>query len=413
VAPPLSVALLSWEYPPAIVGGLSRHVYHLAHGLVADGHDVTVYTRGHPDAPPDEDDAGVRVVRTDEYPPRIAFDDLVPWVLAFNIALLHRAEADLRDRPPDVLHAHDWLVGYAAAALKDLHTLPLVATVHATEYGRHQGHLPGQLQVLIHQVEWWLTFEAGRVITCSEYMREEVTRIFELPPDKVEVIPNGVDLKRFAPAEGARAARAELSPDGAPLIVFAGRLEYEKGVQTVLEALPRIDAGVPGVRFVVAGAGTHREELERRAGDLGLSERVRFEGFVDEARLRDLYGAADLVIVPSLYEPFGLVALETMACGSPVIVADTGGLREIVHHDITGLRFIPGDARSLAEVGVRLLTDRRLARRLALEAQSVLAERHSWSAVAARTAQTYQRTIVEDVRRRERSPLRAVFEQRF
>ena len=140
---------------------------------------------------------------------------------------------------------------------------------------------------------------------------------------------------------------------------------------------------------------------------------MRFEGFCDEARLRDLYGAADLVIVPSLYEPFGLVALETMACGSPVMVADTGGLREIVHHDITGLRFTPGDPESLAEVGVRLLTDRRLARRLALEAQSVLAERHSWTAVAARTAQTYQRTIVEDVRRRERAPLRAVFEQRF
>ncbi len=388
-------------------------MYHLAHGLAAGGHDVTVYTRGHPEAPAEEDDDGVRVVRADEYPPRIAFEDLVPWVLAFNVALLHRAEAELRDRPPDVLHAHDWLVGYAAAALKDLHALPLVATVHATEYGRHQGRLPGPLQTLIHQVEWWLTFEAGRVITCSEYMREEVTRIFELPPDKVEVILNGVDLTRFAPEAEAPAVRAELAPEGAPLIVFAGRLEYEKGVQTVLEALPMIDADVPGVRFVVAGAGSHRAELERRALELGVADQIRFEGFVDEARLRELYGTADLVIVPSLYEPFGLVALETMACGSPVIAADTGGLREIVAHDITGLRFTPGDARSLAEVATRLLTDERLARRLALEAHSLLAERHSWPAVATRTAETYRRAIVEDVRRRERAPLRAVFEQRF
>jgi glycogen(starch) synthase len=395
------------------VGGLSRHVFHLARGLASDGHDVTVYTRGHPDAPPEEVDAGVRIVRADEYPPRIGFEDLVPWVLAFNMSLLHRAEADLRDRPPDVLHAHDWLVGYAAAALKDLHSIPLVATVHATEYGRHQGHLPGPLQVLVHQVEWWLTFEAGRVITCSEYMREEVTRIFELPPDKVETIPNGVDLERFAPAEGAVSARARLTPDGAPLICFAGRLEYEKGVQTVLEALPLIDALVPGVRFVVGGAGTHRAELERRAEALGFGARISFEGFVDEARLRDLYGAADLVIVPSLYEPFGLVALETMACGSPVIAADTGGLREIVDHDITGLRFTPGDAKELAAVAVRLLTDERLGRRLSMQAMSLLAERHSWAAVAARTADTYRRTIVEDVRRREGTPLRAVFEQRF
>jgi glycogen(starch) synthase len=404
---------MSWEYPPAVVGGLSRHVYHLAHGLVADGHEVTVYTRGHPDAPLEEDDRGVRIVRADEYPPQIGFDDLVPWVPAFNLSLLHRAEADLRERPPDILHAHDWLVGYAAAALKDLHTLPLVATVHATEYGRHQGHLPGPLQVLVHQVEWWLTFEAGRVITCSEYMREEVTRIFELPPDKVETIPNGVDLERFAPSEGAATVREHLSPDGARLIVFAGRLEYEKGVQTVLEAMPLIDARVPGVRFAVAGAGTHRDELERRAEDLGFGDRVSFEGFLDEPGLRDLYGAADLVIVPSLYEPFGLVALETMACGSPVIVADTGGLREIVHHEINGLRFTPGDAKELSEVAVRLLTDERLGRRLAMEAQGVLAERHSWTAVASRTAETYRRTIAEDVRRRERAPLRAVFERRF
>ncbi|MCA1726317.1 MAG: glycosyltransferase family 4 protein [Actinobacteria bacterium] len=410
---PLSVALLSWEYPPAVVGGLSRHVAHLAHGLAADGHEVVVYTRGHPDAPPEEDDRGVRVVRVDEYPPRIGFDDLVPWVLAFNMSLLHRAELDLRDRPPDVLHAHDWLVAYASAALKDLHQLPLVATVHATEYGRHQGHLPAPMQVLIHQVEWWLTFEAGRVITCSEYMRAEVTRIFELPPDKVETIPNGVDLDRFAPARAGSTTRSELSPDGAPVIVFAGRLEYEKGVQTVLEALPAIDARAPGVRFVVAGAGTHREELEELASRSPYADRIRFEGFLDEDRLREVYAAADLVIVPSLYEPFGLVALETMACGSPVIAADTGGLREIVHHDITGLRFTPGDAAELAKVAVRLLTDPRLARRLSMEARSTLAERHSWQAVATRTAETYRRAIVEDMRRRERAPLRAVFERRF
>ncbi len=404
--------MLSWEYPPAIVGGLSRHVFHLARGLAADGHAVTVYTRGHPDAPSVEVNHGVRVVRVDEYPPRIAFDDLLPWVLAFNIALLHHAQADLDGDPPDILHAHDWLVAYAGAALKDLHALPLVATVHATEHGRHQGHLPGALNRLIHQVEWWLTFEAGRVITCSDFMRREVTRIFELPPDKVEVIPNGVDLATFAPADPGGRARARTDGRG-PVVLFAGRLEFEKGVQTVLEALPLIDRVVDGVRFVVAGAGRHRAELEDRARALGVERRVRFEGFVGEERLRELYRSADLVIVPSLYEPFGLVALETMACGTPVIAADTGGLKEIVDHEITGLRFRPGDARSLAAVAARLLTDGRLGRRLALQARSALAERHSWQGVAARTSETYRRTIVEDVRRRERAPLRAVFEQRF
>lgn len=408
-----SIAMLSWEYPPAVVGGLSRHVDHLSHALAALGHDVTVYTRGHPDASPEEDDRGVRVVRVDEYPPRIAFDDLVPWVLAFNLSLLHHVEGDLRSAPPGILHAHDWLVAYAAAALKDLHAVPLVATVHATEYGRHQGHLPGPTQVLIHQVEWWLTFEAGRVITCSDYMRGEVTDIFELPPDKVEVIPNGIDLDSFAPPPEAEALRADLVGPDERLVFFAGRLEYEKGVQTVLEAIPLAVERMPPIRFHIAGAGTHRTELEARARELGIDDRVRFLGFVDDETLRRYYAAADLVLVPSLYEPFGLVTLETMAAGTPVAVADTGGLQEVVRDGDTGLRFAAGDPSACADAMVRLLTDQRLARKLALRAREELVRRYSWTSVADRTVETYQRTIREDVRRRERAPLRAVFDREF
>ncbi|MGH2740859.1 MAG: glycosyltransferase family 4 protein [Actinomycetota bacterium] len=409
----LSVAMLSWEYPPAVVGGLSRHVDHLAHALAGLGHEVTVYTRGHPDAPAEEDDRGVRLVRVDEYPPQIAVDDIVPWALSFNVGLLHRVEADLRSMTPDVLHAHDWLVAYAAAALKDLHALPLTATIHATEYGRHGGKLPGPMQVLIHQVEWWLTFEAGRVITCSEYMRREVTRIFELPPDKVGVIPNGVDLETFSPPESTGAFRREHVGPGERLVLFAGRLEYEKGVQTVLQALPLVVDRVPGVRFHVAGAGSHRPRLEKRARELGVADRVTFLGFLDDELLRNYYAASDLVLVPSLYEPFGMVALETMAAGTPVAVADTGGLQEVVRDGDTGLRFVPGDAPACAEAMVRLLTDKRLARKLSMRARQILASDYSWSAAAERAVETYRRTITEDVRRRERAPLRAVFEQAF
>lgn len=410
---PLSIAMLSWEYPPAVVGGLSRHVDHLSHALASLGHDVTVYSRGHPDAPSEENDDGVRVVRVDEYPPRIAFEDIVPWVLGFNVALLHRAEADLRGTAPDLVHAHDWLVAYAAAALKDLHSLPLTATIHATEYGRHDAKLPGPNQVLIHQVEWWLTYEAGRVITCSEYMRKEVTRIFELPPDKVEVIPNGVDLKTFSPPAGRDAFRREQVGPAERLVFFAGRLEFEKGVQTALEALPLVAERVPGVRFHIGGAGSHRQRLERRARELGVAERVTFLGFLDDEQLRNYYAASDLVIVPSLYEPFGMVALETMAAGTPVAVADTGGLQEVVRDGDTGLRFVPGDASACAEAMVRLLTDTRLARKLAIRAREILARDYSWTAAAERTADTYRRTITEDVRRRERAPLRAVFDRTF
>jgi glycogen(starch) synthase len=401
---PLSVALLSWEYPPVIVGGLARHVYELAHGLAAEGHRVTVYTRGRDGSPPEEDDRGVRVLRAAEYPPPIGTDDLVPWTLAFNISLVHRAEREMREDPPDVLHAHDWLVAYASAVLKDLAEVPLVATIHATERGRHGGNLPGPVQRFIHRVERWLVAESERVITCSAYMREQVLASLGAHQDRLEMIPNEVDAGAFWQAGASRPS--ERGEEG-PMLLFAGRLEYEKGLQTVFDALPLLR--VPGARLVVAGDGTYRGELARRVGDQGLDDRVTFVGFVDEGRLRDLYAAADVAVVPSLYEPFGLVALEAMAAGAPLVVADTGGLREIVVDGVTGLLFPPGDATALAHAVRRVLTEPGLAVTLVREARSALAARRSWTGAAARTAGAYARAL-ESIRRAP-TPLRRALER--
>ena len=404
---PLSVALLTWEYPPVVVGGLARHVYELGQGLVAEGHDVTVYTRGRDGSPPEEDDNGVRVVRVSEYPPPIGTDELVPWTLAFNIALVPRAERDMRLEPPDVLHAHDWLVAYAAAVLKDLAATPLVATIHATEHGRHGGRLPGPTQRFIHRVERWLVAEAERVVTCSAYMREQVARHLGADVDLLETIANEVDVRSFA--HRTPPVRAELWPEDRPLLLFAGRLEYEKGVQTLLEALPLLDATLPGAGLVVAGDGTYRSTLEDLSRSMGLERRVRFEGFVEERRLHALYAAADVAVVPSLYEPFGLVALEAMASGTPLVVSDTGGLREIVVDEVSGLRFRPGDAAALARAVARVVLEPETSARLQREAHSALASRRSWMGAAARTAETYRRAI--DTARRAPTPLRTALER--
>ncbi|MDQ4006356.1 MAG: glycosyltransferase family 4 protein [Actinomycetota bacterium] len=404
---PLSVALLSWEYPPVVVGGLARHVYELGHGLVAEGHEVTVYTRGRDGSPPEEDDGGVRVIRVSEYPPPIGTDELVPWTLAFNIALVHRAERDLRLRAPDVLHAHDWLVAYAAAVLKDLDVTPLVATIHATEHGRHGGRLPGPTQRFIHRVERWLVAEAERVVTCSAYMREQVARHLGADEDRLETIANEVDVPAFA--HRGPSVRAELWREDRPLLLFAGRLEYEKGLQTLLDALPLLDGVVPGAGLVVAGDGTYRSTLEELSRSRALGHRVRFEGFVGEDRLHALYAAADVAVVPSLYEPFGLVALEAMASGTPLVASDTGGLREIVVDEISGLRFRPGDAEGLARAVARVLLDPETSARLQREAHSALAARRSWTGAAARTAEAYRKAI--DTSRRAPTPLRTALQR--
>jgi glycogen synthase len=411
----LRILILSWEYPPRIVGGLGKHVHRLSLALAEAGHTVHVVTREHPDAPAEEDTDGVHVIRVGEYPPVIGFDELIPWVLQFNVGVLERATKLLLEEEVDLIHAHDWLVGYAAAGLKNLFDLPLVSTIHATEFGRHQGFLPGPMNKLIHQIEWWLTYESRRTITCSRYMHDQVHEIFEHPTAKMDVIPNGVDLDTVSAPTGVEEFRAEtlgLGPDE-KLIFFAGRLEYEKGVQTVLDALPLVLKDVP-VRFIVAGVGTHEDELRAHALRDGLDGEVEFLGFVPEDELKMYYAAADLAVVPSLYEPFGMVALETMAAGTPCIAADTGGLRELVVHDATGLRFSPGDPASLAEAILRLLTDKRLDRRLTLDARRWLNDGFSWPSIADRTVDVYERAIREERelrrtrRRDERPPLRAI-----
>jgi glycogen(starch) synthase len=338
-----------------------------------------VFTRG-----PEgfQQDGPVRVIRARSIPPGIAFRDLVPWSMALNLGLLGRSAADVAEGPPDVIHLHDWLVAPAALALRDLTGSPVVATVHATEQGRHGGRVDAPVQRFVDGVERWLVEEVDRIVTCSAHMRGEVGRVFGVEEGLVEMIPNQVDMAAYGRAVPAR--------NGRPTLLFAGRLEYEKGVQTLLEAIPLVARDLPWARLRVVGRGTYAGELRRRTGELGLEGRVRFDGFVDAERLRELYLSSDAVVVPSLYEPFGLVALEAMASGVPVVASDTGGLRELVEDEVTGLRFPPGDHAALARTVVRVLSDPDLARRLGREGRAMVAGRDTWAGAASRTAEVYR-----------------------
>ncbi len=385
--------LLSWEYPPRIVGGLGRHVSALTAALDRAGHGVEVVAREHPSAPAAEAAGRVHVTRVDASPPVVPFEDLLPWVMAFNTGLVAAGARVAAARPVDVVHVHDWLVAAAGAELAELLDVPLVATVHATEWGRHRGHLPPGVSPTIHAVEGWLTERADAVITCSAYMRDQVRDLFGRPDAAIDVVPNGVDVAWFAldPAE-VRAFRRTLAGDGTRLVLFAGRLEYEKGVQTVLHALERVTDRAGAVRFLIAGVGTYTDELRALVDRLGLGHRVRFTGFLDERALRLHYAAADVAVAPSLYEPFGLVAAEAMACGTPVVASDTGGLREILAGG-HGLTFAPEDAEGLADRIVEVLTDDALAADLVARGLRHIRARFDWDDVATRTAAVYARTV--------------------
>ncbi|MFW6113477.1 MAG: glycosyltransferase family 4 protein, partial [Actinomycetota bacterium] len=280
-------------------------------------------------------------------------------------------------------------------ALKHAYRIPLVATIHATEYGRHQGNLPEGMSRIIHQVEWWLTFESVRTICCSNYMCDEVLRIFELPSDKVSVIPNGIKYELFqVDPDEQRIRRQFIEPDSR-MVFFVGRLVYEKGIQTVIEAMPKVLEEIPDVRFLVAGTGPHARALQAMIEEFGLDDKIKMLGFVDMDVLVKFYKCADLTVVPSLYEPFGMVVLEAMVAGCPVIVADTGGLKEIVVHEETGLCFKPGNPDSLARAMIRVLKDEGLAKRLTGDAFKFIEQKYSWGRIARQTRDIYERAVRE------------------
>jgi glycogen(starch) synthase len=385
----LRVLILSWEYPPLIEGGLARHVRKLAEQLVAQGVDVHVLSRGDEGTLAEEEVDGVVVhrVREPRRPRELA--EFVTWVEHMNGDML-AAGVDLGDRLDfDLVHGHDWLVAVAGDHLARRFRCPLAVTIHATEYGRHQGWVDDHPQSYIHGIERWMANRADRVITCSHYMRGHVADIYGLEEERVSVIPNGIDPLDLQPVEDLDRLRGQFAAPHERLLLLVGRLVYEKGFQLALDALPGLIERLGDVRFLVAGSGTHEQELRAQAARLGLDAHGTFLGWIGDDVLHSLYRIADLCVVPSLYEPFGLVALEAMASGCPCIVADTGGLREVVPGgERVGLRFNGGDPEHLAAMVERLLADDVLRDRLVAEASEHVL-RFDWSDVARQTAGVY------------------------
>ncbi|MES1193030.1 MAG: glycosyltransferase family 4 protein, partial [Solirubrobacterales bacterium] len=356
-----------------------------------------VLTRGGEQATVEEQMAGVQIHRIVEPERPTDLAEFVTWVERMNSDML-AAGVDLGDRYEfDLVHGHDWLVAGACDHLARRYGVPLVTTIHATEWGRHQGWVDKHPQTYIHGVERWITNRSDRVIACSHYMREQVADIFGVEEGRISVIPNGIDpddLPAQPESELAR-LRAEFATPDEKLVLLIGRLVYEKGFQLALEAMPRVIEEAPGTRFLVAGSGTHEAELKRQAQELGLMEHGTFLGWIGDDVLHSLYRIADLTVVPSIYEPFGLVALEAMASGCPCIVADTGGLREVVPNERVGLRFTAKDPRSLGRMVERVLTDDELRDRLVAEASEHVL-RFDWSDVARQTHEAYRSLLGAD-----------------
>ena len=390
---PKRILMLSWEYPPRIIGGLARVVWALSQELAKMGLEVHVVTADHPgELEHSIDEGGVHVHRvktqTDSTP------DFLTWVKSLNFGLLQYAIKIHRQTPFDVIHAHDWMVTDAAWVMKSGFGIPVVATMHATESGRMHG-THNDLQRYIHQMEWRLTFEAWEVIVNSHAMHAELQQLFGMPPDKIVIIPNGTDPSVFDFEFDPRSTRSTYAWEHEQIVLYVGRMVREKGVQVLLDAAPRVLTERPGTQFLLVGTGYYLDDLKRQAQSLGIAPNTHFLGYVGDDELRRLYKVANAVCIPSLYDPFGIVALEGMAAQVPEVTTDVGGLKDFVEHMVTGVTTYAGDSGSLAWGLLQVLRNPELAQRLKETGYDKVQHIYNWKVIARRTYEVYQKVLAE------------------
>ena len=389
----MKILMLTWEYPPRIVGGIARVVHDLSKRLIKDGHDVTVVTYREGELPYYENDKGVEVYRVDNY--MITPNNFIDWIMQLNFNLVAKAsELIAKEGNFDVIHAHDWLVANAAKTLKHAYNIPLVSTIHATESGRNSG-IHDETQRYINDTEWMLTYESTEVIVNSNFMKGHIQGLFGLPFNKINVIPNGINLTNFNGIERDYEFRRQYALDNEKIILYMGRLVYEKGIQHLISAMPKILDNYHDAKLIIAGKGGMIDELKAQVESMGISNKVYFTGYLDAKQVQKMYKCADVAVFPSTYEPFGIVALEAMLAGVPTVVSDVGGLNEIVEHGVTGMKSYAGNSNSIADSILALLYDHALAANVAKNAKVKVKELYNWNKIAQDTHFTYQKAICQ------------------
>ena len=389
----MRILALAWEFPPRIVGGIARHVAELYPELVKLGHDVHLLTVEFGQAPHYEVVDGIKIHRV----PVARSNDFFHWIVNMNESMgLQGGKLLLEEGPFDVIHAHDWLVGDAAIALKHSFRVPLVATIHATEFGRCNG-IHNATQRYIYGKEKSLAYNAWRVVVCTNYMRREVERVLEIPWDKIDVVYNGIypEKKHRPPNFDFWQFRRRFAKDDEKIVYYVGRMTYEKGVNVLLNAAPRVIQEMEGfVKFVIIGGG-NTDALKQQTWNLRIWQKCYFTGFMSDDDLNKFQTVADCAVFPSLYEPFGIVALESFAARVPVVVSDTGGFPEVVRHAKTGIVTWTNNADSLTWGILEVLKHPDYAQWLTGNAYKDLAQRFNWTKLAKQTEAVYGRVLHE------------------
>jgi glycosyltransferase involved in cell wall biosynthesis len=386
----MKIGTLSWEFPPRVVGGIARHCEGLAKAQVKQGHDVHLFTLDFPGSPEYEEMDGIKVYRAST---ELGHPNFLTWVLLFN-HFLSKKMADITEKVDfDVMHVHDWLAGFSGITFKHYTKKPMVLTVHSTEVGRAQG-LHSADSFSINGIEWWATYEADRVIVCSHSMKDEICNHFNLPSKKVDVIPNAIDAEVYQiPVDRGEVRQRYGVGWGEKLVLCVGRLVPQKGIEYFIRAIPQIARQHPEAKYVIVGEGWSRDILEAEARASGHADKIQFTGFASDKEVINLMTSADVLVVPSIYEPFGIVALEGMATGVPVVASQVGGLAEVIDHEKTGIFVYPRSPDSIAWGIGKILSDPDHGKWLAKNAKEKLHKAYSWEAVAMKTVEVYKKVV--------------------
>ena len=386
----MKILTITTEYPPARGYGLARFARESSRALAAGGHEVHVVTPNHAGGEPTRTEDGVVVYDQTAVPPLQSYYWVSDAVLT-NMWLTERAMPVAEEVKPEVVLVHDWLAALTGQTVSRAFGIPLVGMIHDTERGR-RGQRLNEWPQYIAEMEDWLCREAAVVIANSQFIAQELSRAYRVPPQRIRVAHPGInpsilDIREETDIDQYRLLFAQ--PDE-QIVLFVGRLSPTKGVQMLVEAIPHILHAHPPTKFVVAGEGVLGSALTNRAKELQAADRVVFSGHLTGQVLACAYHVADVVVVPSLYEPFGFVALEAAASGKVVVASKTGGLTEVLADNPAAVWLEPGKVESLVEgVGQALVQNSELAK-TAMENSEAVCRRFQWSATATKMAQAFE-----------------------
>jgi glycosyltransferase involved in cell wall biosynthesis len=410
----MKIALLVYEYPPKIVGGLGTYAAEITRKFVLMGHDVTVFTMNDDEGslPTRELLRGIEVHRpvhidvSDSLPDVIAEDvrkrergiQFFSKILVYNYLSASKMVSELVRRDEfkyDLVVAHDWLSAIAGISVKKELGLPLVFHVHSTEKGRTLGNG----SEVVSSMERRGAQIADLIVTVSYAMQDELVKA-GFPAEKTRVCYNGVDPEKYSLQRIGKEKVMEVKQryglgENDLLVLFIGRLVWIKGVDKLVRAMPHVLQKVPNAKLVIVGLGDMQKYLERLVHILNLQDVVkfRFEFLPEEERIVH-YAACDVAVYPSLYEPFGIVTLEAMSMEKPVVVGGAGvsGMREIVvinSPDQCGFHINPNDPADIAWGIVNSIQDPERKAQLGRNGRKRVLEQFTWEKVAEKTVQLY------------------------